>query len=187
MQRTMFKANKERWCEVEIELTEDGRFTMSGAEGIVVTPAKARKMACEYWESFFEDSPSERHALNDRQGKNFHTPKGAAKYVIKCDGEYHGLDVHAPPPGSAASNKVYLTESCGQIRETINEWFPECEAFWKWHLNTMHSECVHQEARGETWDENPGAVCGDCGYKLGSAWTARGLPPEVIAFAEGKS
>ena len=54
-------------------------------------------------------------------------------------------------------------------------------AVWeRWHLNDMHAECVHQRARGETWANAPGAVCPQCGHRLGSAWLREDLPPEVI-------
>lgn len=50
----------------------------------------------------------------------------------------------------------------------------------KWHLNDLHAECEHQEARGETWKTHPWATCPDCGYVLGAAWTFREVPQNVL-------
>jgi hypothetical protein len=59
--------------------------------------------------------------------------------------------------------------------------FKQIMRLWeKFHLNDMHAECEHQERRGETWVSNPGAVCPDCGYKLGSAWTYRAIPKPYL-------
>src|ERR1700735_872842 len=66
------------------------------------------------------------------------------------------------------NGKMYRLSSCGQIHEELTKFFPEHSPYFKWHLNTMHAECEHQELRGETWKHNPGIVCLDCGYKLGS-------------------
>ncbi len=87
--------------------------------------------------------------------------------------------------GRVAGNGKWVLETCGQIRDDLKKWFPEDAPFFKWHLNDMHAECPHQEERGETYQTHPAAVCPDCGYELGSAWTRRELPPEVIAWAEG--
>ena len=99
--------------------------------------------------------------------------------TAKVDGEYHGLDVHKEEDG-----RVYLLESCGQIREDLQRWFPQLVPLFPWHLNDMHAECEHQEARGETWSTHPNAECPDCGYTLGSAWKRRELPAEVLAAVE---
>lgn len=81
-------------------------------------------------------------------------------------------------------SRVYLTHSRGQIREELVRFFPEVQSYFQWHLNDMHAECVHQEARGETYATHPGAECPDCGYKLGSAWTRRELPADVSAWVQ---
>lgn len=166
------------WVEVTVRL-HDGRLSITGAAGESVTPRQARKMALEYWTSFFEESPNERHAMNDRFNRNFRSAASAARFVIESDGEYHGLDVHCERDG-----KVLLTHICGQIRDDIAASFPEVVPYFKWHLNDMRSECQHQEARGETYTTHPGATCPDCGHRLGSAWLKRELPVDVIAWAE---
>jgi hypothetical protein len=50
------------------------------------------------------------------------------------------------------------------------------------HLNNMKVGCVHQRARGETWANNPDAVCPDCGHVLGHSWEYEPLPQDVIDF-----
>lgn len=131
--------------EVEVRVREDGFKSLSicGTAGRVLTPAKARKTALQYWESFFEDQPEERHAMNERTGKNFRSAKSAAKFVVQTDGEYHGLDA-----SMEQDNQVFVAESCGQIREELLRFFPEVEPYLKWHLNDMHAGCEHQEALG---------------------------------------
>jgi hypothetical protein len=185
MKRTELRErNDGTWCELQVELQElpNGlRLSICGSAGVIVKQREARKMALEHWESFFDDSPSERHAMNDKFCKNFRTSKSAARFVIQSDGEYHGLDVHRED-----GSKVYLLHSCGQITEELKEWFPEVEPYLKWHLNDMRSECEHQASRGETWGTRPSAKCPDCGYVLGSAWKRRGLPADVIAWARGE-
>lgn len=79
--------------------------------------------------------------------------------------------------------KMRRAHSFGQIREELTRFFPEFVQFFRWHLNDMHAECEHQEARGETWTTHPNAQCPDCGYKLGHAWTYRELPADVIQWA----
>ena len=81
--------------------------------------------------------------------------------------------------------EVYILTSCGQIREELTEFFPDYAKFFDWHLNDLHPECIHQEEeRGDTWTNNPGSICCECGYKLGSAWTSRELPEYVVAWAQ---
>ncbi len=165
------------WCEVTVEL-KDGRLSICGSAGESATPHQARKMALDNWISYFEESPAEIVSLNERCGCNFRSARSCARYVIENDGEYHGLDVYAERDG-----KILLLHSCGQIRDEIATWFPEVAPYFRWHLNDMHSECEHQEARGESYKTHPDAVCPDCGYKCGSAWTKRKLPRSVVKWA----
>jgi hypothetical protein len=51
-------------------------------------------------------------------------------------------------------------------------------------LNNMHAGCTHQDARGETYQDNPGAECLECGWKLGHGWHSRELPAAVIHWAK---
>lgn len=117
---------------------------------------------------------------------NCRTAKGAARFVIASDGEYHGLDVYHEV--DAPKGKVLVGHSWGQIQETLLDFFPEVEPYLKWHLNDMRAECEHQESRGETWKAHSPSlrppVCPDCGHRLGHAWLKRELPPEVIAWVE---
>lgn len=147
MNRKILRTQGKRFCEVEINL-EDGRLSVYGTEGRIVRRTAARKEALAYWVSYFEDNPEEIIRLGRR------TARGAAKYVLDTDGEYHGLDVHSERWASDGRNKnVFLVESCGQITDTIREFFPELAPLLKWHLNDMRAGCAHQEA--EKWAERP--------------------------------
>lgn len=54
-----------------------------------------------------------------------------------------------------AKGKEYLIVSaCGQIRDELNEWFPEYKEYFKWHLNDMNAGCIHQREYG--WRPCPG-------------------------------
>lgn len=179
------------WCALEVEVREepDGFLTLSicGSSGYILTPRQARAEALEYWESYFEDSVEALGEMNSRCGTAFRCPRRAAAHVLAVDGEYHGLDVYREEdsPGWGGKGAVYITTACGQIREELLDFFPEVKPYLRWHLNQMHAECIHQEERGETYSNHPGAVCGDCGYKLGSGWTRRELPAQVVAWAKG--
>lgn len=183
MKRSETKTKGNRWCRLEIELRGepgDEELSICGSEGVIVTPAQARRDSLDYWISFFDDNPGEMREMNQRFGRRFTSSRGAAKFVLDTDGEYHGLDVD-----SEGDKGVFIVESGGQIRETLTAWFPEAAPYFKWHLNKMHAECVHQEARGETWKTHPKAECTECGWKLVCGWSKRTLPPEVIAWAKG--
>jgi len=191
MTRKILRWNKKRFCHIEIKL-EDGRLSVCGIEGRIVTRAQAKKEALAYWTSYFEEDWNQITELNKRFDKHFTRPSGAAKFVLETDGELHGLDVlkveggDEQGPASHDSTKIVLiTESYGQIREELAEWFPEYVPLFAYHLNDLHAECEHQQARDETWQTRPNAVCPDCGYKLGSAWLKRDLPPEIVKLAEG--
>lgn len=41
-----------------------------------------------------------------------------------------------------------IIESCGQIREDLDKWFPEWKKHFKWHLNDMNAGCIHQRELG---------------------------------------
>lgn len=142
MRKTLLREDGNRWCELDVRL-ENGRLSITGTEGAVLTPPRARQRALEFWESFFEDSPEELKAMNLRFDRRFRSPRGAARFVLHSDGEYHGLDVRREDEG-----KVYTAESCGQIRDELRRWFPEVEPYLSWHLNDMHAGCEHQEALG---------------------------------------
>lgn len=61
-------------------------------------------------------------------------------------------------------------------------WLDFLDIWEKWHLNDMHSECVHQEQKGITYSNDPKNICEECGYKIGSAWTKRSVPQDVLDF-----
>jgi hypothetical protein len=167
-----------RWCEVTVELREGKGgpvLSITGDEGAIVSRRDALRQSQEYWESYFDDEPESIAQLNERCGTRFRSPRTAAKYVRDIDGELHGLDGHVDD-----GKRVYLTESCGQIRDEIDAWFPEVALFFSWHLNNTRASCVHQEARGET---TVGLVCPDCGWKYGHAWAHRPLPAAVLEWA----
>lgn len=179
--RTETRIKGTRWCRLEVSLSPEGRLSICGAKGRIVTGRTARADAREYWRSFFEENPGELLAMNERCGTAFRSAERAARYVLDTDGDFHGMDVDRV---TADGKKVFITEGCGQIVEALERWFPEVKPYLKWHLNDMHAECEHQEARGETYTTHPLAVCPDCSYRLGSAWTKRALPLDVVAWAE---
>ncbi len=134
------KPEGNRWCRLEIELSDDGgRLSICGSEGRILKTAAAKREALAYWESFFDESPAELDAMNKKCGKRFTSSKSAARFVIESDGDLHGLDVSREDERGA-----FITESCGQIRETLAERFPEAEPFFQWHLNDMHAGWEHQ-------------------------------------------
>jgi len=180
MKREITRTKGDRFCTLEVEL-EDGRLSICGTEGRIERRATAKRQALDYWTSYFEENPGEIIAMGQRFGRQFRTAKGAARFVLETDGELHGIDVVGPSDGAT----IRVVESGGQIVETLSEFFPEVVPFLPYHLNDLHAECEHQEARGETYKTHPSAVCPDCGYKLGSAWLRRELPVDVVAWAEG--
>ena len=175
--------DRPEWCEATIELREnqDGLEVLSicGSYGYVLSREEAAEEALQYWESFFDESDSERLRMIENAGE-YMTSKQMAEKVVESDGEYHGLDVH-----KVEEDNVYTLTGCGQVRDEIASYFPEVVQYFKYHMNDMHSGCIHQDARGETWEKNPEAVCPDCNWVLGSGWTYRPLPAEVREWALG--
>jgi hypothetical protein len=198
MNRTIRRIRGKEFCDLEISL-EEGRLSICGTAGEIITPKSAKAQALEYWKSYFVDCPEEITAMNERLGTAFRSPTSAARYVLRKDGEYHGLNVMAETKG-----RIFIGHSFGQIREELADFFPEAIPYFRWHLNDMHGECAHQEARGETCATHPWAICFNTGcrretevtdawgrshievlgYKIGSAWLTRALPAEVIQWAE---
>jgi len=142
MNRQITRTKDGRYCTVNIKLEND-RFSITGEEGCVVTNKYAREEALEYWRSFFEQMPHERRNMNERCNTNFRTPLSAAKYVLRVDGKFHGLDATEMDDGT-----VRILESCGCIHDTLAEWFPEAKPLIPWHLNDMRAGCEHQEKLG---------------------------------------
>ena len=62
------------------------------------------------------------------------------------------------------------------------KWYKFLHIWKKHHLNDMHSNCIHQEEQGNTYESDPENICSVCGYKIGTAWKARELPCEVLSF-----
>jgi hypothetical protein len=170
------------FCRLEVELRDQGHgleLSICGTAGHVIDAEQARQDARESWVSFFEDQPDEIVELNGRLGVELYDAEEAADYVISVDGEYHGLDVVAEE-----DDKVFVCHSCGQIREEIARFFPEAAQFFRFHLNGMHAGCIHQDARGETYQDNPDAECLECGWKIGHGWDHRELPEAVVEWAK---
>lgn len=168
------------FCELHVELRDFDVLSITGTFGRVVTETVAMREALQYWQDFFEESPDALDAMNKRLGRRFRFAKAAAKFVIDTDGRYHGLDVHGTDP---TGKLVLISESVGLIHDILTEWFPEVVPFIKWHLNDMHAECEHQQARHENAKDHLGAICPECGWKLGHGWHKHELPPEVVAWA----
>lgn len=143
MEIRLLKTKDDRYCEARVALT-DGCLTVTGGEGRIITREAAKREALDYWRTYFEDSPDSIREMNERCGSKCRTPTSAARYVLAHDGEFHGLDVD----GSATGPTLRILESCGQIVETLREWFPELAPLLPYHLNNMHAGCEHQEALG---------------------------------------
>lgn len=148
MKKSAMKVRGDRWCSVEIRL-EDGELSISGCEGPVLSTEEAEKQAKEYWVHFFEENLGELILMNRRLGCRFVLAEDAAAFVLRTDGKFHGLDVH-----KAEGDRVFLVESCGQIRDTISDFFPQVKPLLPWHLNHLSPGCEHQDAlnwgRGKT-------------------------------------
>jgi hypothetical protein len=134
--KRILRHDEENWCELHVRLRQGDKgpeLSITGSEGTIHSRTAARKMALAYWENFFEEQPDERILMGEKFAKHFRTAGAAARFVVKMDGEFHGLDVHKIEGG-----KVYLTQSCGQIGDVLENWFPEVKPYLKWHLNGLH-------------------------------------------------
>ena len=209
MKREITRTKGDQFCTARIEI-ENGRLSVCGTAGRIVTRAAAKKEALQSWVDYFEDSPAERHAMNKKCNRTFKTAKSAARFVIVTDGEFHGLDVH----GTSDEKTVRIVQSCGQIKEELVEFFPEIAPLLPWHLNDLKAGCEHQDVLGwghgidvtvepeskeaqnawgatvtvttqrKVYKDSIGAPCPTCGYCYGTAWTKRELPPEIVKLAE---
>jgi hypothetical protein len=115
------------FCQLEVK--NNGYFSITVAYGQIVTRAQARKMAKDYWISFFEEIPGEMTDMGRRFGRRFRAPNAAAQFVLDIDGEFYGLDVIMEE-----ENKIYICKSCGQIINSIKEFFPWIIPFLNLHL-----------------------------------------------------
>lgn len=179
MNRKILRRDANEWCEIEIKLV-DGRLSICGTAGYIVSRAQAKREARETWASYYDDADDEeRRKLNERL--RCRSANGFARRVIECDGELYGVDVHADE-----GDHVLVTSCCGQIRDELLRWFPEAAPLLRWHLNDMRADCEHQEAAvaGGRAKYECGDACEVCGYRYGSAWLKRELPAEVIELAE---
>ena len=177
--RTIRRVKGNEFCNLEITLREKEQgleLSLVGVHGHILTDKEARRKSLQFWIDFFEGSPEEMYDMNRRFNKRFRSTTSAAKFVLEMDGEYHGLDIV-----SEEGNLVYICESCGQIRDTIAEFFPEAVPYFKWHLNGMNAGCEHQD----DWNNDRiGEPCPVCGYKYGTKWLYRELPADVIEWAK---
>jgi hypothetical protein len=144
--RKITRRKGNEFCTLEVELTErDGkqRLSITGMHGEILKRNTAKKQALENWISYFEDQPAEIHSMNARFGKHFRSPRSAAKFVLACDGEFHGLDV-----ANEDGKEIFTVHSCGQIREELTRFFPEYEPYFQYHLNDLNAGCTHQKNLG---------------------------------------
>ncbi len=142
MKRSITRTKDGRFCTVEITL-ENGRLSITGAEGRVVPRAAAKKEALEHWKSYFDSEPGQIHSMNQKDGTRFSSSTGAAKYVLAANGELYGLDSEEKGDG-----KVLIGESWGQLTDVISDFFPEVKPLLPWHLNDMKPGCEHQDELG---------------------------------------
>jgi len=179
MERKVLRQTDSEWCELEIRL-RDGRLSICGATGYVLSRAQAKREARESWASYYDEvGDEERRELNRRLGCR--SANGFARRVAELDGELHGVDVHRED-----GDRILVTSSCGQIREDLARWFPEAQPLFAWHLNDMRADCEHQQAAVEAGHEKyaVGDACEVCGYRYGHEWRKRELPVEIIELAE---
>lgn len=210
MRKSVTRLKGREFCVLEVELREREKgkeLSICGTYGEVISTSQAKRQALEYWVSYFEDSPEAIIDINKRFNKRFTSARGAAKFVIQCDGEFHGLDVV-----KETDNKVFVCYSCGQIREELERFFPEAKPYFQYHLNGMNAGCPHQkklswgngkdialtaetctEVQLEVLQENFRskifknclmAPCPECGYQYGSNWLFEPLPKHVIDWVE---
>lgn len=179
MQRKIVRRKGREWCELEIKLNE-GRLSVCGASGYVLTRGQAKREAHESWASYYEEvSDEERRELNRKLGCR--SPNGFARRVLESDGDLHGVDVHS----EGDDGRVLVMQSCGQIRDDLQKWFPEAAPLFDWHLNDMRPDCEHQEqaVRDGRAKYAVGEECEECGYQYGHEWRKRELPAEIIELA----
>jgi hypothetical protein len=147
MKRKITRVDGEEFCTLEIELRDRNdkglELAMTGVHGYIMSEEDAQEQALEYWASFFEKNPDERRAINERFGTEFMNPEDAAQFVLDSDGQYHGLNVVKEEDG-----QVFVGTSFGQIRNKLENFFPEATPYFKWHLNGMNTGCEHQEELG---------------------------------------
>jgi hypothetical protein len=171
------------FCRLEVELRDQGRgpeLSICGTAGYVLTEKQAELEAHEFWASYFDEvERCGTESIEEMTGRTFEDGDEFADHIANVDGELSGLDVVAEEDG-----KVFVCHSCGQIRDEIARFFPEATQFFRFHLNGMHAGCVHQDARGETYQNNPDAECLECGWKLGHGWDHRELPEAVVEWAK---
>lgn len=179
MERKVLRQNGSEWCELEIRL-RDGRLSICGAGGYVVSRAQAKREARESMANYWDETTAEdREQLGKRLGCR--SANGFARRVVEADGELAGVEVH-----SEDGNRVLVTSSCGQIREELARWFPEAAPLFGWHLNDMRPDCEHQEQAVRDGREpyEVGDYCEVCDYRYGSEWKRRELPASIIELAE---
>jgi len=156
MKTKVLKVRGDKFCQLEVELRGEDpevgpELSVCGTSGTIVTADEAVNSAISHWESFFDESSEEIGSMVSRfpsemadyLGEYGDASTAAAHFVVDTDGCYHGLDVFLD-----YDCKVYLTESCGQIRDELRVWFPEHAKHFKHHLNHMHAGCEHQEVLG---------------------------------------
>jgi hypothetical protein len=142
MRRNIMRRMGREFCRLEIELT-DGRLSVCGSAGVVMSRKDAKKEGISRLESYFDGEPEARREINERCGMNCHTSRGAAIAVLRQDGEFSGLDVVTED-----GEDVYVGHSFGQIREEMLQFFPDAAPLFPWHLNDMRAGCEHQDTLG---------------------------------------
>lgn len=134
------KSINNTFCSLEVR--NNGYFSITGSCGQIVSRAQARKMARDYRISFFEEMPEEIADMGRRFNRRFRSPGAAAKFVLDTDGEFHGLDIEMED-----ENNIYIIESCGQIIDSIREFFPWISPFLSLHLRENVPNCVPDTIR----------------------------------------
>lgn len=166
---TLTKIIGDRYCSITVELESKldspvSRLSITGSTGHVLTEAQGKRQALQTWIDYFDENPGEIIAMGKRFGRKFSSSRGAARFVIDCDGVLHGLDVEKVI-GSGRKARVLVTEACGQICDELTEWFPEWSDLFPYHLNDMKAGAPDQEraldsAPRDWWRKLPGGKYG---------------------------
>lgn len=118
------------------------RLTITGVLGDVVKPADARREAFDRNVSLIEDGDFPLDEANAQWGTNFRSAKSAARYALKTDGEYAGLDIVdeiSEYHGKRRFERVLVGHSFGCLHDDIRDRVPELAGLIPWHQSDLNA------------------------------------------------